>query len=484
MNMKYKLISLGSIFCLLALGIYVSAQESPKNNRYYQHTQPLPSDTCPLDDTNLCSHLPIVEINTPGQMPELLKEDNKHTVSTEVMAQIKVIDNLEAMNVQGSKPSYSSDAFINYRGNSSLKFDKKSYKVNFVNEDMSDHALPFLGMSEHDEWALNGPFLDKTLLRNYLALNVAGEIMEYSVNVRYFELVVNGRYEGLYLAMESIDQGLDRVNVADYDSKAFYTSYILRSDREVGAQHEIENFSKYTMRIGSYNSFEILYPSKMKLTPELSDYIEKDFSRFEKALYSYDYNERKFGYWENIDVNSFVDYLIINEFFQNNDAGIYSTYYSRDIRGKIKIGPVWDFNNCLDNYMEEANPVNGFFFPYRVEYFMLLKDDFFVEAVINRYEQLRQDVLSEEHIIGLIDDTVGYLGKAIERNNERWGYSFDVNNVNHMNRLSPKERNFTSYDEALNQMKTRLIERGRWLDDNIDNLRQYCHESKVKGFNH
>lgn len=482
--MKYKLISLGCIFCLLALGIYVSAQESPKNNRYYQHTQPLPSDTCPLDDTNLCSHLPIVEIDTKGQSSIIYSDVPNHNVATEIPAEFKVIDNSNKMNIQGNPATIASQAIINYRGNSSLHFDKKSYKVNFVNEDMSDHALPFLGMAEHDEWVLNGPFLDKTLLRNYIALNVSGEIMDYSVDVRYFELIVNGQYEGVYLAMESIDQGLDRVNIRPYDSKAFYTSYILRTDRKIGEPQEIDNFSRYSMRIGSNNSFEVIYPSKLNLTPKLQEYIEKDFSKFEKALYSYDYNERNFGYWENIDVNTFVDYMIINEFFQNNDAGIFSTYYYKDIRGKISIGPVWDFNNCLDNFMELATPVNGFRFLNRVEYVMLLKDDYFVEAVINRYRQLRKDILSEERLIGLIDDTVLYLGDAIDRNNERWGYSFDAQEMTHRNKLSPDERNLSSYDEALTQMKTRIIERGRWLDKNIDNLRQYCHESKVKKFNH
>lgn len=482
--MKYKLMSLGCIMALMMFGLFISAQGNSKNNRFYQHSQPLPSDTCVSESLNLCTHLPIVEIDTRGQTPTIYSDSPDHNASSKITAEIKVIDHLGSMNIQGSKETMMSEAIINYRGNSSLHFDKKSYKVNFVNDDQTDRALPFLGMGEHDEWVLNGPFLDKTMLRNYIALNLAGEVMDYSVDVRYIELIVNGQYEGVYLAMESIDQGLDRLNITPYDPKAAYSSYILRLDRKIGETQEIENFSRYTKRIGANNSFEILYPSKRKLTQEIKDYIEKDFSQFEKSLYSYDYNERSFGYWENIDVNSFVDYMIINEFFQNNDAGIFSTYYHRDIRGKINIGPVWDFNNSLDNFMENEVQVDGFFFTNRVEYFMLLKDDFFVEAIINRYHQLREDVLSEERLLGLMDDTVAYLADAIDRNNERWGYSFDVTKISDRNKLAPDERNMSSYDEALTQMKTRLIERGKWLDKNIENLRQYCHESKVKKFNH
>ena len=62
-------------------------------------------------------------------------------------------------------------------------------------------------MDAHHEWALHGPFLDKTLVRNYMWYNISGEIMEYSPNVRFFELVLNGEYRGLYLATEMITAG-------------------------------------------------------------------------------------------------------------------------------------------------------------------------------------------------------------------------------------------------------------------------------------
>ena len=68
-------------------------------------------------------------------------------------------------------------------------------------------------MAADEEWVLNGPFLDKTLMRNYIAMNVAGQIMDYAPNVRYCELFVDDQYRGVYLLMEQISRSEERINV-------------------------------------------------------------------------------------------------------------------------------------------------------------------------------------------------------------------------------------------------------------------------------
>ena len=70
-------------------------------------------------------------------------------------------------------------------------------------------------------------------------------------------------------------------------------------------------------------------------------------SSFEKALFSYDYDTRDYGYVNYIDVDSFVDSFVWNEFVINDDFAAYSTYLYKDVRGKLTLGPPWDFNNVL-----------------------------------------------------------------------------------------------------------------------------------------
>ena len=184
-----------------------------------------------------------------------------------------------------------------------------------------------------------------------------------------------------------------------------------------------------------------------------------------------------------IDVDSFVDYFIINELSSNADAGNYSTYIYKGTDNLYRMC-VWDFNNACDNYMEDSHDGTGFSLYGNYLYFMLLKEPDFVEAVIARYRSLRQSIFSEEYLMQYVDETVQFLGEAVERNYEVWGYSFQPDQVEEYEKLQPDSRNPDNYEEAVTQLKNFLIKRGQWLDQYIENLRQYSHESVNKKYNH
>ena len=50
--------------------------------------------------------------------------------------------------------------------------------------------------------------------------------------------------------------------------------------------------------------------------------------------------------------------------------------------------------------------------------------------------------------------------------------------------LNPDSRNPEDYGAAVEQMKDFIAERGEWMDEHIDILRQYGHPSKNKKYNH
>ena len=88
-------------------------------------------------------------------------------------------------------------------------------------------------------------------------------------------------------------------------------------------------------------------------------------------------------------------------------------------------------------------------------------------------------VFSDAYLMNYIDETLDYLGPAIERNNERWAQA-----MTEYEPLLPAERNLHSHEEAVAQLKDWLYERGEWLDENIHTIWQYCHESRNKTYNH
>ena len=337
--------------------------------------------------------------------------------------------------------------------------------------------IAMLGMDAFDEWALHGPYLDKTLIRNYMWYNLAGEIMDYAPNVRFCEVLLNGVYQGLYVMTETVSSGADaRLKLTEPSKDTVQTSYALRLDRGSGNEvKNIETFSQYALR--NLQDMDIVYPGTKWLTPERAAWIAQDFSDFEKSLYSYDYDTEPYAWWEQADMSSFVDYFILNEFTCNYDAGWLSTYIYRDVRGKYKMC-IWDFNSACDNYSHPVTEPQHFELQYNVWYYMLSKDEDFMNAVIERYRALRQGVLSDAYLNGYMEAVVEWLGPAVDRNFSVWGYTLEKD------MLSPAERNPHTHTEAVAQMKRFCTERGAWMDENIDILRQYSHESKNKKFNH
>jgi hypothetical protein len=128
---------------------------------------------------------------------------------------------------------------------------------------------------------------------------------------------------------------------------------------------------------------------------------------------------------------------------------------------------VWDFNSALDNYQEHAVDPKMFLLQNRIWFNALIQDGNFTEQVIRRYRELRETYLSEEYLNRYIDETIAYLGDAIDRNYQRWNTAFDYD------LLLPSDRNPDSYEEAVLDMKQYIHVRGEWMDKNIDILRQY-----------
>lgn len=487
--MKYKIIGLIAVAVIVTVAFSGQALSVEKTNRrIHQHLESKGSSSiCACGGEELCTHLPLVIIDTAGKTipgEPIVDENNREIGFTadengEEMTPsfIRIIEHEKENNHPSDKPDLAASGLIRIRGNSSRYFDKKSYLVRFTKDDGTYQNYPVMGMDKHYEWALHGPFLDKSLIRNYMWYNIAGEIMEYAPNVRFCEVILNGDYQGLYVLAETITSGKNsRLNLTEPIEGTNKTGYVIRLDRGSSTPiKNIETFTQYAYR--NFQTIDIKYPRSGKLTPQLAEAITKEVSDFEKTLYSYDYNTDDYGYWHNIDTDSFVDYFIINEFTSNYDAGWLSTYMYKDVGGRYKMA-IWDFNSACENYTHVIQEKQHIELQNNIWYYMLTKDEYFNKKILRRYEALRKTYLSEEYLNQYIDDVISYLGPAIDRNFSVWGYNFE----NEM--VQPPERNPRNHEDAVNQIRSYVHERGEWLDENLEILLQYSHESKNKKFNH
>lgn len=494
--MKYKLIGVAALLLTTAavVGASLIQSDSDRFDRVHQHLSAAEKAPCGQDhsDGTFCTHLPLVVIETGGQtIPGLLNGEHdmfgesKYTLaedgSSMITVRMEVFDNADSYNHPTDTPTLSTLTQIRVRGHSSRRFEKAPYLLKLVTEagDERDEAL--LGMSAHDEWVLHGPYLDKSLLRNYIFYNLSGEIMDYAPNCRFCEVILDGDYRGIYLLVESITAGKDgRLPIMMKRKHSALSGYLLRIDRpteeDLETLRDVDVFTErgYIQRM----DVEIRYPGKQTLTEDMRVRIERDFSAFEKALYSFDYDSDDYGYGTYLDVDSFVNYYLINAFSGNTDAGRFSTYLYKPLGGKYKLC-VWDFNNACDNYVSDAQSYDDDIIREYVYYSMLFRDQRFVKRVIARYRELREDLLSDESIDRYIDDTLAFLGDAVARDSARWA---EYIASNPLERDGEADRNDHSQAEAVERMRTYLHERSAWLDENIDYLRQYAAASANKSY--
>ena len=400
--------------------------------------------------------LPVVYMNTKGQ--QVLKENA-------IWGNIALLDGNGEEQSVFSIPNSIYRATIKYRGASSYsKFDKKQYRIKFYkNEKDSAKEVSLAGMGANSEWVLNGPYLDKTLIRNKLVYDLARELNGWAPDTRFVELFVDGEYQGVYLAVEPVTNGESRLRLAEFGLLSGETAYIVNRDRIDTGSEEIDTWGKtngYT-----YNALYIRYPSKNKITEKQKAYIQKDISEFEQILYGENFSDKRIGYQAYIDMDNWVDYFIINEFAMNYDAGNLSTYLYKELDGKLQLA-VWDFNNGFDNYQWFRTETDVLHTVENSWFQRLWQDENFRDRVCERYRQLRETTLADEHIAEKIASYQEKLGDAVDRNFKVWGYSFKENLLAGTSKEGTS-RNIRSYEEAMKQLTDTIRERLAYLDKEL-----------------
>ena len=400
--------------------------------------------------------LPVVYMNTKGQ--QVLKENV-------IWGNIALLDGNGEEQSVFSTPNSIYRATIKYRGASSYsKFDKKQYRIKFYkNKKDSAKEVSLAGMGANSEWVLNGPYLDKTLIRNKLVYDLARELNGWAPDTRFVELFVDGEYQGVYLAVEPVTNGESRLRLAEFGLLSGETAYIVNRDRIDTGSEEIDTWGKtngYT-----YNALYIRYPSKNKITEKQKEYITKDISEFEQALYGNNFSDKRIGYQAYINMDNWVDYFIINEFAMNYDAGNLSTYVYKELDGKLQLA-VWDFNNGFDNYQWFRTETDVLHTVENSWFERLWQDETFRNRVCERYVQLRKTTLSDEHIAEKIASYQEELGEAVDRNFKVWGYSFKENLLAGTSKEGTS-RNIRSYEEAMKQLTDTIRERLAYLDKEL-----------------
>ena len=453
-----------------------------------------PIDTFPKNAfwspvTNFQYRVPTVYISTKG-----------NTIVNEPKVQ-------SIMQIQlGDTIVFRSNIGIEYRGSTSFRlFDQKSYGIELRDAADNDTDSAIMDFPKQSDFILYAPANDKSLIRNTLIYDLSNQIGMYATRTKYVQLNIDGQYLGLYVLMEKIKRDKNRVNITkmantDITGSAVTGGYIFKIDKSAGDNSLVgwDADAIYTEALGFRSKYDpngnkltyaafgpkkgaetyimYEYPKNDAIVDAQKKYVQSYFSNFEDALLSDNYKDPIIGYQNYIDINSFIDFLILNEFAYNPDAYRLSTFMHKERLGKLKMGPIWDFNLGFGNDDRAAfNNASTWMFNFNNFYSndgwlinfwwkRLLSDPSFSDKLKTRWSFLRANKLSENNIMQTIDQHIIILKntKSIERHFDRWrilGVKLPFNNFVG-----------NSHQEEVDFLKSWIKKRLIWMDSEMGKL--------------
>ena len=412
------------------------------------------------------SNLPIVVIDTYGQ--EILDDPR-------IIAHMGIINNDTTINsISDPFNEYNGQISIEIRGSSSQMFPKKQYALETQDSDGENLNVSILGMPSENDWILYAPYSDKSLLRNYLAYNLAMDLGRYASRTRFCEVVINGDYKGLYVFMEKIKRDNNRVDISKLEPDEttgddLTGGYMLKVDKWDGENNDgwwsDPPLSEYD---GIWYQYH--YPKPDEIVDEQRNYIINYITDFENLMASAYYTDPDSGYYDHINLGSFVDVSLISELSKNVDAYRLSAYMYKDKDsddGRLNVGPIWDYNLAFGNadYYEGWDPLGWQmdielgedYFKIPFWWYRVWDDETFENAFNQRWQNLRQSVFSENHIMSMIDSATTYIEDAQVRNFQRWPILDQY--------VWPNAYVGGSYANEIDYLKDWITDRLAWMDE-------------------
>jgi hypothetical protein len=326
------------------------------------------------------------------------------------------------------------------RGQSSANAEKSPYKVEFWDEENHDVDLPVMGMPAESDWAMIGEYYDKSQIQNALIYGWGEELGLATVRLRFAELYINfdggpleeSDFFGLYALTETIKNQKNRINLKQLKPEVttepeISGGYILKFDQSALDSGEAEiicSGSELLVR-GAYNPEAACFNDLGIVDPELPNteqftYISNYAQGFHDVLHQTPIGD----YGQYIDVQSFIDFMVVTEISAHVDAYVRSSYFHKERDGLLEAGPLWDFN--LGMASTDADPT-GWRFETQLTargnddwFYQLGKDPAFMQKFAARWRELRQGMLSNEAVTARVEEIAAPLVNAGERDFARW----------------------------------------------------------------
>lgn len=377
----------------------------------------------------ISSNLPLLMLESPESAATWTgREDDKKTT-------VKVIESGNKIVHAFASPSIKAFGSLSLRGYNNGEFPKKNAALTFIDEKQREREVGIFGFSPHSEWFLQAVDERMGFAYNYLAFELFKQMGNSAPRTQLVEVFFNKQYIGLYLFSEKISRGNDRVNLNRIDASILpqNATYLLKTS----AQSEF---------FSNYHQLEFVYPAPHKVTDKQKEFVLNHFKQIEQKIVGEETEK-----WEQLlHINSFLNLFILTDLFQPKQsyASQQELYFIANKQNKIEviIGDMQPDEKQNDNLIFYNNDAyNGTGLKSR-DFYLTFREDLFANLLASHYQSHREKLLSDAYFIQKIDQLKMDLKEAKDRDQKRWQLK-------------------TDYDELLDKLKIKLLNRLKILDD-------------------
>jgi hypothetical protein len=396
---------------------------------------------------DLTSALPILILDGygKGQPP---KPANSMVTNRYYQAALLLYEPTGGMADVATLPTVATRAGYHLRGQSSATFPQRPYKVELWDNADGDAKQVLLGMPADADWALIAPYHDRSLIRNPFTYTLGQDMGLPAPRTKYVEVYINyanrpvqaSDYQGIYWLSETLKINNHRLALAklaetDVAAPAVTGGYMFKFDFAAtdatapkltctGSEPIVPANAAGTRPASGGNCWidcEVSDPEPLPAAAQLT-WLNQYVQSLHDALHTTPIG----NYGQYIDVASFVDLMIVTELTRNLDAYIRSAYYHKDRDGKLKGGPLWDYNFAYGiGVAANLDPRGGmqYMVGRDVNHWFpkLMADPAFKTQAVTRYKALRQNLLSQASIDARITMLTAPLqADAVARDYAKW----------------------------------------------------------------
>ncbi len=387
-------------------------------------------------------NLPVVELEFDGDISDISRDEYSSAVFS--------MSNPEYGDISSASVS------IRGRGHSTWKWDKKPLRIKF------DTATSLFGLEAKKDWVLLANHSDKSLIRNTVAHKMSELLdgIKFKFHQYPVDLFINGKYQGVYSIGEKIEVNEGRVDI-DEDYTDTDTGYLIECG---GVDDEVDVKGVDFFHTKTIKFLRIKSPDTKVMSQAHFDFISDYFTKADEAIRTLD------GYEEYIDVESFIDWFILQELSYNLDSCFRrSCYMYKEKGGKIFMSPAWDFDLAFGNFSSDNKAYDDFATEgadgedeyIKITWFnYLLQDEAFRTKLRDRWDLIGEKLC--EQTLEYIDGYYAIVKPSADMNFAVW----DI--LDEKTGYQPSfMKKYNTYEKQIDYLKNFIISRFKYLDKNI-----------------